>query len=95
MFGQVRDSDGRAVPDTLVEVWQANAAGRYAHARDNWQAPLDPNFSGGGRVLTDPAGNYRFTTIKPGASRRGTTPTRGAPRTSTSRCSAARSPSAS
>ena len=67
VFGQVRDSDGRAVPDTLVEVWQANAAGRYAHARDNWPAPLDPNFSGGGRVLTDSAGNYSFTTVKPGA----------------------------
>jgi protocatechuate 3,4-dioxygenase, beta subunit len=67
VFGQVRDSDGRAVPDTLVEVWQANAAGRYAHARDNWPAPLDPNFSGGGRVLTDAAGNYSFTTIRPGA----------------------------
>jgi protocatechuate 3,4-dioxygenase beta subunit len=67
VFGQVRDSDGRAVPDTLVEVWQANASGRYAHARDNWPAPLDPNFTGGGRVLTDAAGNYSFTTIKPGA----------------------------
>ncbi len=67
VFGQVRDSDGRAVPDTLVEVWQANASGRYAHARDNWPAPLDPNFTGGGRVLTDSAGNYSFTTIKPGA----------------------------
>ncbi|RZT84368.1 protocatechuate 3,4-dioxygenase beta subunit [Pseudonocardia sediminis] len=67
VFGRVLDSDGRAVPDTLVEVWQANAAGRYRHARDNWPAPLDPNFSGGGRVLTDAQGNYSFTTIKPGA----------------------------
>jgi protocatechuate 3,4-dioxygenase beta subunit len=67
VFGRVLDSDGRAVPDTLVEVWQANAAGRYAHANDNWPAPLDPNFSGGGRVVTDSAGNYSFTTIKPGA----------------------------
>ncbi len=67
VFGQVRDAGGRAVPDTLVEVWQANAAGRYAHARDTWPAPLDPNFSGGGRVVTDGAGHYRFTTIKPGA----------------------------
>lgn len=65
--GQVRDGDGRPVPGTLVEVWQANAAGRYAHARDRWPAPLDPNFSGGGRVLTDAQGNYSFTTIKPGA----------------------------
>jgi protocatechuate 3,4-dioxygenase, beta subunit len=67
VFGQVRDSDGRAVPDTLVEVWQANAAGRYAHARDDRPAPLDPNFTGGGRVVTDAAGNYSFTTIRPGA----------------------------
>ena len=67
VFGQVRDSGGRPVPDTLVEVWQANSAGRYAHARDSWPAPLDPNFTGGGRVVTDRSGNYTFTTIKPGA----------------------------
>jgi protocatechuate 3,4-dioxygenase, beta subunit len=67
VFGRVLDSDGRAVPDTLVEVWQANAAGRYAHRSDNWPAPLDPHFTGGGRVLTDSQGNYSFTTIKPGA----------------------------
>ncbi|MEQ3554187.1 protocatechuate 3,4-dioxygenase subunit beta [Pseudonocardia nematodicida] len=67
VFGRVLDSDGRPVPDTLVEVWQANAAGRYAHRWDTWPAPLDPNFSGGGRVLTDSLGNYTFTTIKPGA----------------------------
>jgi protocatechuate 3,4-dioxygenase beta subunit len=65
--GQVRDGDGRPVPDTLVEVWQANAAGRYNHVTDNWPAPLDPNFTGGGRVVTDSLGNYSFTTIKPGA----------------------------
>jgi protocatechuate 3,4-dioxygenase, beta subunit len=65
--GRVLDDDGRPVPDTLVEIWQANAAGRYRHARDDWPAPLDPNFSGGGRVLTDAQGNYAFTTIKPGA----------------------------
>jgi protocatechuate 3,4-dioxygenase, beta subunit len=65
--GRVLDSDGRAVPNTLVEVWQANAAGRYAHVVDNWPAPLDPNFTGGGRVVTDSAGHYSFTTIKPGA----------------------------
>jgi protocatechuate 3,4-dioxygenase, beta subunit len=65
--GRVVDSDGRAVPDTLVEIWQANAAGRYAHAADTWDAPLDPNFSGGGRVLTDSQGRYEFTTIRPGA----------------------------
>jgi len=64
--GQVLDSDGKGVPDTLVEVWQANACGRYAHAVDTYDAPLDPNFSGGGRVVTDSAGHYSFTTIKPG-----------------------------
>jgi protocatechuate 3,4-dioxygenase, beta subunit len=67
VFGRVLDSDDRPIPDTLVEVWQANAAGRYAHARDNWPAPLDPHFTGGGRVLTDALGNYSFTTVKPGA----------------------------
>ena len=65
--GQVRDSDGRAVPHTLVEIWQANAAGRYAHARDSWPAPLDPNFTGGGRVVTDAEGRYSFTSVRPGA----------------------------
>ena len=67
VHGQVRDSDGRAVPDTLIEVWQANAGGRYAHVLDRWPAPLDPHFTGVGRVLTDRQGRYRFTTIKPGA----------------------------
>lgn len=65
--GRVLDADGKPVPDTLVEVWQANAAGRYAHREDNWPAPLDPHFTGGGRVLTDASGAYAFTTIKPGA----------------------------
>jgi protocatechuate 3,4-dioxygenase, beta subunit len=65
--GRVLDSDGRAVPNTLVEIWQANAAGRYHHAVDNWSAPLDPNFTGVGRALTDAEGNYRFVTIRPGA----------------------------
>ncbi|HKE63948.1 MAG TPA: protocatechuate 3,4-dioxygenase subunit beta [Micromonosporaceae bacterium] len=67
VHGRVLDSDGRAVSNTLVEVWQANAAGRYRHVVDNWPAPLDPNFSGGGRVVTGPDGSYRFTTIQPGA----------------------------
>ena len=67
VHGRVLDSDGRAVPNTLVEVWQANAGGRYRHAGDNWPAPLDPHFDGVGRVMTDAQGNYRFTTIKPGA----------------------------
>ena len=65
--GQVRDSDGRPVPDALLEIWQANAAGRYAHERDTWPAPLDPHFAGLGRTITDAAGRYRFTTIRPGA----------------------------
>ena len=55
------------VPDTLVEVWQANAAGRYADPADDHRAPLDPNFTGAGRCLTDSDGRYRFVTIKPGA----------------------------
>ena len=67
VFGQVRDSDGRPVPHTLVEVWQANAAGRYRHLGDRWPAPLDPGFTGFGRTLTDAQGRYRFTTVKPGA----------------------------
>jgi protocatechuate 3,4-dioxygenase, beta subunit len=66
VHGRVLDSDGRPVPHTLVEVWQTNAAGRYRHARDTWAAPLDPNFTGAGRVLTDADGRYRFLTIKPG-----------------------------
>jgi protocatechuate 3,4-dioxygenase beta subunit len=65
--GRVLDSDGRPVPDTLVEIWQANAAGRYAHHVDDHPAPLDPNFDGAGRCLTDSDGRYRFVTIKPGA----------------------------
>jgi protocatechuate 3,4-dioxygenase, beta subunit len=64
--GRVLDEDGRAVPNTLVEVWQANAAGRYRHVVDRWDAPLDPNFTGAGRALTDAAGRYRFYTVKPG-----------------------------
>jgi protocatechuate 3,4-dioxygenase beta subunit len=67
VFGRVLDSDGRPVPDTLVEVWQANAAGRYRHVGDSWPAPLDPHFDGLGRVMTDSLGRYEFTTIKPGA----------------------------
>ncbi|GAA4494346.1 protocatechuate 3,4-dioxygenase subunit beta [Actinoallomurus oryzae] len=65
--GRVLDASGRPVPNTLVEVWQANAAGRYIHARDQHPAPLDPNFTGAGRCLTDDEGRYRFVTIKPGA----------------------------
>jgi protocatechuate 3,4-dioxygenase beta subunit len=67
VYGQVLEDDGRPVPDTLVEIWQANAAGRYRHAGDQHPAPLDPNFSGGGRCVTDRDGRFRFITIKPGA----------------------------
>ncbi len=67
LTGRVLDSDGRAVPDTLVEIWQANASGRYAHGVDDHDAPLDPNFDGAGRCMTDSGGRYRFVTIKPGA----------------------------
>jgi protocatechuate 3,4-dioxygenase, beta subunit len=66
VHGKVTDSLGKAVRNTLVEVWQANAAGRYIHKLDQHPAPLDPNFVGAGRCLTDDEGHYRFTTIKPG-----------------------------
>lgn len=65
--GRVLDGDGHPVRNTLVEVWQANAAGRYRHPVDRHPAPLDPNFTGAGRCLTDEEGRYRFLTIKPGA----------------------------
>ncbi len=65
--GRVLDADGRPVPGTLIELWQANAAGRYVHKIDQHPAPLDQNFTGAGRVQTDADGHYRFVTIKPGA----------------------------
>ncbi len=65
--GRLLDENSKPVANALVELWQCNAAGRYRHAVDNHDAPLDPNFTGGGRALTDAQGNYRFTTIKPGA----------------------------
>jgi protocatechuate 3,4-dioxygenase beta subunit len=65
--GLVLDGDGRPVRNSLIEIWQANAAGRYIHKNDRHPAPLDPNFSGAGRCLTDDEGIYRFVTIKPGA----------------------------
>lgn len=65
--GRVIDGRGRPVRGQLVEVWQANASGRYIHQRDQHPAPLDPNFTGAGRCLTDDDGVYRFQTIKPGA----------------------------
>jgi len=64
--GRVIDENDRPVAGTLVEIWQANSAGRYFHPRDSRDAPLDPNFTGGGRTITDAQGNYRFITIKPG-----------------------------
>lgn len=67
VHGRVLDEDGKPVHGALLEVWQANAAGRYRHRVDQHQAPLDPNFTGGGRMLTDADGFYRFKTIKPGA----------------------------
>nr|WP_300309606.1 protocatechuate 3,4-dioxygenase subunit beta [Halomonas sp.] len=66
MFGRVLDQFGKPVPHTLVEMWQANAGGRYRHKKDVYLAPLDPNFGGVGRCLTDEDGWYRFRTIKPG-----------------------------
>jgi protocatechuate 3,4-dioxygenase, beta subunit len=65
--GRVVEEDGRPVPNTLVEIWQANAGGRYRHEGDQHPAPLDPNFSGAGRTLTDADGKYEFVTVKPGA----------------------------
>jgi len=65
--GRVLDENSRPVPHTLVEIWQANAAGRYMHKRDQHDAPLDPNFPGSGHALTDDEGRYRFVTILPGA----------------------------
>jgi protocatechuate 3,4-dioxygenase beta subunit len=65
--GRVTDEDGRPIPNTLIEIWQANAAGRYIHAGDRHPAPLDPNFTGAGRCVTDADGRYRFVTVKPGA----------------------------
>ena len=64
--GRVLDTNGHPLRETLVEIWQANAAGRYRHVRDRWAAELDPNFSGAGRTVTDQDGRYEFVTIKPG-----------------------------
>jgi protocatechuate 3,4-dioxygenase beta subunit len=65
--GRLLDDRGRAIAHQLIEVWQANAAGRYAHGADQHPAPLDPNFTGAGRCLTDDEGGYRFVSVKPGA----------------------------
>jgi protocatechuate 3,4-dioxygenase beta subunit len=65
--GRVLDEDGRGVPNALIEMWQANASGKYPHEVDSRPAPLEPDFVGAGRMLTDAEGKYRFVTIKPGA----------------------------
>jgi protocatechuate 3,4-dioxygenase, beta subunit len=65
--GRVLDEQARPVPNTVMEIWQANAAGRYIHVKDDWDAPLDPNFTGAGRVVTDAQGRYRYVTVRPGA----------------------------
>ena len=67
MHGRVLDENGRGVPNVLVEMWQANAGGRYRHKKDGYLAPLDPNFGGCGRTLTGPDGGYEFLTVRPGA----------------------------
>lgn len=67
VHGRLLDGDGRPVPNSLVEIWQANAGGRYKHVSDRWPSPVDPNFDGLGRTITDAEGRYEFTTIKPGA----------------------------
>src|SRR6185436_6146809 len=66
VHGHVLDGNGRPIPRTLVEVWQANAGGRYRHKKDTYIAPIDPNFGGCGRMLTDEDGHYVYRTIKPG-----------------------------
>ncbi len=65
--GRVLDDSGTPIPNTLLEIWQANASGRYLHKRDQWPGPLDPNFLGMGRCLTNQDGVYRFLTVRPGA----------------------------
>ncbi|MBI3699679.1 MAG: protocatechuate 3,4-dioxygenase subunit beta [Afipia sp.] len=67
VHGHIRDEEGRGVPHALIEIWQANACGRYVHINDRHPAPLDPNFTGAGRTLSDVSGYYRFVTIRPGA----------------------------
>lgn len=66
VYGTVTEQSGRPVPATLIEIWQANAGGRYLHPGDNYEAPLDPNFTGCGRCLTDGDGRYEFRTVRPG-----------------------------
>ncbi len=65
--GRVLDENRRPIPNTVIEIWQANAAGRYIHGKDDWNAPLDPNFTGVGRAISDEKGRYRFVSVRPGA----------------------------
>ncbi len=67
VHGHLRDENGRGIPNALIEVWQANAGGRYRHRNDTYLAPIDPNFGGCGRMITDADGYYIFRTVKPGA----------------------------
>ncbi|MEP3045686.1 MAG: protocatechuate 3,4-dioxygenase subunit beta [Roseibium sp.] len=67
LHGRVLDENARPIPNTLVEIWQANSGGRYRHKKDTYLAPIDPNFGGCGRTVTDEDGNYSFRTVKPGA----------------------------
>ncbi len=64
--GYVRDGDGEPVPDAIIEIWQANSYGKYAHPEDQQNKPVEASFSGYGRIPTDEEGKFRFTTIKPG-----------------------------
>lgn len=64
--GRVLDGDGKPVPDAIIEIWQANSYGKYAHPEDQQDKPVEPSFSGYGRIPTDDDGKFRFTTIKPG-----------------------------
>ena len=66
VYGRVLDENGRGIPHTLLEFWQANAGGRYRHAKEGYRAPLDPNFGGCGRCITGPDGSYEFRTVQPG-----------------------------
>ncbi|MFG1797674.1 protocatechuate 3,4-dioxygenase subunit beta [Nocardia sp. NPDC049149] len=67
VHGRLLDGDGKPIPNSLIEIWQANSGGRYRHDSDRWDSALDPHFDGVGRTLTDNAGRYEFTTVKPGA----------------------------
>ncbi len=67
VYGKLLDENSKPIPNSLIEIWQANSGGKYRHCGDTYKAPLDPNFGGWGRCLTDENGNYYFKTIKPGA----------------------------